>query len=65
MTIKSDHDFVDLCFCVFTWGYGVRGLFGVYGAGGFSFILCYGAGVVRLGESTLVASLPHHRQVAG
>ena len=62
MTIKYDHDFVVLRFCVFTWGLGVRGHFGVYGAGCFLFCFFYGAGVMRLGEKTLVASLLHHRR---
>ena len=49
-TIKSDHGFVDFAFCVFTWGYGVRSLVGVYGAE-----------MMRVGGVTLVASLSHHR----
>ena len=46
--------------CVFTWGYGARSLFGVYGVGVFCVILFYGLGEMRVGEITLVASLSHH-----
>ena len=51
---------MDFAFCVFTWGYGARSLFGVYGVGVFYVTLFYGAEMMRGGEITLVASLSHN-----
>ena len=54
---------MDFAFCVFTWGYGVRSLFWVYGVDVFFYVtLFYGVGMMRVEGATLVASLSHHRE---